>query len=313
MNGTDGRGDNPFAECCNRGMVEMAHLLLDYNADANTVAKDGYPALHRVVQQGEVSLFRVMLSKGADVDIVNTRNSWTRLQEACEHGRVSIVKLILAHKCEVNTHDSEHGQTPLIRAGSKGHTAIATTLLDDDGTKINATDRYNKTALYHAVCENNAEIVDILLGRSADPSIEGVEDRGRVRYTPLCQAVRGHHDYTIVERLLQAGAEVDRSHFWRTPLSEASHAGQVATSRLLLQYSAKVDAREPDLNYTPLNMAAIQGHWSITRLLLEEGKADVDASNRGNMTSLHEACKHGHVEVARLLLAKGANPSSRNM
>lgn len=112
-----------------------------------------------------------------------------------------------------------------------------------------------------------------------------------------------------------------------TPLHIAAAKGNDAMVKLLLKYSANVNAAtlwnidasgrvksasSPDSwkrGWTALHIAALKGFLEIVHLLLRSDifvNASVEASG---WTALHYAAYQGHVEIVRLLLHHGANAS----
>jgi ankyrin repeat protein len=91
----------------------------------------------------------------------------------------------------------------------------------------------------------------------------------------------------------------------RTPLWWATQIGNVAYSKILLNFGA--DPQEADLEkYTPLHNAT-KHDKGLVELLLDAG-ANVNAKNFIGMTPLHRACiTTNNVNVVRLLLNRGAD------
>lgn len=308
-NGARPLKSSPLGECCSAGHVDTAYLLLERGASPNLAASNGYAPLHRAAQSGYIGLVRDLLSKGANVDILNSVAGWSPLHEACWHNHPDVVEILLAHKCKVNIEDTEDGRTPLIRAAIRKHHAVVTMLLGNGEVDINATDFDNRTALGHAVTNNAPDIVTALLAHGAETEIESNEDG----HTPLGESARFKRDCSITEHLLRAGANVNakNAHGW-TALEEASCHGQYETARLLIKHRANVNITDRD-GHTALHRAAEHNNPSIVKLLLEEGHAKVDPRNRNRWTPLAEAALRGHIECARLLLVHGADPNSRQI
>jgi ankyrin repeat protein len=66
------------------------------------------------------------------------------------------------------------GRSPLAMACLRGHLEVAAWLLDK-GADANGTDSNRRTALYNAASYGFTEVVVLLLGRGADPSIGDCE------------------------------------------------------------------------------------------------------------------------------------------
>lgn len=112
----------------------------------------------------------------------------------------------------------------------------------------------------------------------------GVSSRGRARRTPLFNAVELTRDVSIVETLLNQGADPNAKDSQRnTPLHVAATAG-VAT--LLITHGATVDAQNRN-GQTPLFAAARHGYTDVVKVLLHHG-ASVDIVDKFGQTPVFE-------------------------
>ena len=108
------------------------------------------------------------------------------------------------------------------------------------GADINERDSDGRTALHHATIEGEERLVDLLLGRTAQPALADHEG-----WTPLHYAARGY-ELPIARRLLDAGAPVDvLDAHGNTPLFRAvfDSRGRGEMIRLLLQAGADRDRK----------------------------------------------------------------------
>lgn len=85
-------------------------------------------------------------------------------------------------------------------------------------------------------------------------------------------------------------------------LSLATHTGNIAVAKFLLEHGAEVDALDVD-GSTPLRYAASQGYFELAKLLLEYG-ARADATDGKGQTPLDYAYERGcrHRDMVELLL-----------
>jgi ankyrin repeat protein len=89
------------------------------------------------------------------------------------------------------------------------------------------------------------------------------------------------------------------------PLQGASLLGHLEVSRVLLEFGADVNVKNPS-SLTPLYLALENGHAGVATLLIEYG-ADPNSQNEHGGTLLHLASQRGDSNVARWLLELDAN------
>jgi len=174
------------------------------------------------------------------------------------------------------------------------------------GTDPNFRGHLGRTAVHRACLFGCSEQFDMLIdaGGSADTTDEDGE-------TPLhLAASKGH--FSIVERLLKLGVDLQRRSDYGTPLDCAAFGGHVNVMATLLNNGATATTKNC-WGRTPLHEAASHGHIEASRLLLRRG-AEVDAVDRfGNdRTPLHEAIYPGSSGLVELLLLYDANVEHRN-
>jgi len=76
-----------------------------------------------------------------------------------------------------------------------------------------------------------------------------------------------------------------------TPLALAAYEGTLECVKVLLDYRAPVEARDPN-NKTPLFFAAAEGHAQVVKLLLDSG-AKVTIKDRKGFNLLDVAIEQG--------------------
>ena len=128
-------------------------------------------------------------------------------------------------------------------------------------------------------------------------------------YTDLDLARAVHRgELERIRSLVAAGHDVNACYEGRNMLFLAVRNGMLPTVKLLLQFSADVDARTNG-GSTPLFRAAQDGRAAVMNTLLEDPRT-VDAINRqrsGGRTPLFVAAQHGHTDCVRLLMEKRAD------
>jgi len=259
-----------FAAIKNR--VEAARLLLSKGADVNVTAKDGNTALVLAVRDGHTGVAQMLLAKGADVNTKDrTAHDSTPLHHAVINHHLAAARLLISKGADVNARAS--GGWPLIiSAASKGTRELVELLLDK-GADANAQDE-SFTALSLATSWNNLPVVELLLTRGANPNA----------------------------RLLHG----------QTVLMEENQKPEIA--KLLIARGADVNATDEDGNTALIRGVNSQPVEYLQALL--DAKANPNLTNKEGETALLKLFTDydgkPRAEVVRLLLARGADASIRS-
>lgn len=94
---------------------DILQLLLDYGADPNAKDRYSWSLLHYTVYDGNVDMTRMLLDKGALVNVIENEFGRTPLSYAAEKGYISLVEMLIQQKADVNAKDFR-GRTPLDNA-----------------------------------------------------------------------------------------------------------------------------------------------------------------------------------------------------
>lgn len=123
-------------------------------------------------------------------------------------------------------------------------------------------------------------IFEMLLKHGVDPNVKGRRETSLLHHMAACGKVWGKPHLREDERM--------------------------AFATLLLDYGAKLDARDTLLKSTPLAWAAAWGLTNLTQLYLERGADPQSPDDEPWNTPLAWAERRGHTEVAEMLKAHGA-------
>ncbi len=157
---------NPLHMAASFGHMQMVDFLLDKNpALINATFENGITPLHLTITSGvDINIIENLLSKNADIHLLANNRS-NVLHIAADYKRNDILKMLLSR--------------PEIT-------------IDD----INAQNDDGHTPFYRAVERGNLEAVNLLIAKSADPTIP--ENNG---FTPLVAATLAGHEI-IIDRLI---------------------------------------------------------------------------------------------------------------
>ena len=211
--GADPNGVGPYGRTAlmSASSVTKVKLLLARGAQVNAKDEEGTTALTRAVDRGDVESVEALLKAGADGLNVQNQDGETLLMRAVSEGRTDLAKLLLARGADVSLVDVL-GNTVSLLAYEKGLSEIealsrsalpveltpavrnawlrAAVRKKDElkvkellATGADANHQYaigyrhpdiKTTVLIDAVKVGHAGIVQLLLARGADPSVEGL-------------------------------------------------------------------------------------------------------------------------------------------
>ena len=245
-----------------QGDLSVVRLLLDNGADVNAIEPDGATALHWAAYRDNLPMAVALVEAGADATTAN-RYGVMPLALAAANGNAEILELLLGAGANVNIPLAE-GETVLMIAARTGRVDAVNTLLVH-GADVNAVETWRgQTALMWASAEGHVAVVRALIDHGAD-----VHARSGKAFTALLFAAREGR-IEVVEFLLDSGADLEE-HLQVIPRQTVG-----GVTREVLP--------EPGLN--PLLLAAGNAHYELAARLLERG-ADPNASPRG-WTALHQ-------------------------
>jgi quinoprotein dehydrogenase-associated probable ABC transporter substrate-binding protein len=199
----------------------------------------------------------------------------------------------LAHGANVNTE--------LSNAVTADDRVRVTYLLEKKHAALNALDLQGETPLHHALQQQYADMVALLVAHGAD-----VNMRDRDGWTPIMTAA--YIDDADAVRLLAAhgGDPNAQSAQNLSALGIATQYGKDKAAVALVEVGADPNRTVGDAGYTPLMLVAANDARDVARALMQKG-ADVNAHNGGGVTALMIAAANGRAEMAELLVRGGAN------
>lgn len=124
--------------------------------------------LYRAIAEGDETLAALALDRGASPDGADLRRG-PPLAAAAARGRLSLVRLLLAHGADVNRRGLREELSALHQAASFEQAEIARCLLDA-GAEVDQREDEGATPLMYAAARGDLRTVEILLARGADPS-----------------------------------------------------------------------------------------------------------------------------------------------
>lgn len=299
----------------NSGSKVLVEMLLDHDAKIN-VADPAYyeyyecdTPLTRAIERGHVDIVRLVLERGADVNLVS-EDKKSPLFEAAFVRSPEMVESLIKHGANTQWTRSSDGWSVLHAAYDSADTMSA---LLQNGVDINLTDSQNWTALMLAARYNFPQSVELLLKQTdpkADLEIMTTDEPTATALHLACQ--NGQTD--TAKLLLEAGAAINGQESGGDfPLGRIL-ASDVLPSACedMVDFMLK---RKPDLGLADTEGNSVLHNiksdtpLSVVMRLVEEG-APVNTFNDSGYNPLARAVSCGNNAVARYLTTvKGSQTS----
>ncbi|MBC8144508.1 MAG: ankyrin repeat domain-containing protein, partial [bacterium] len=279
-------GWTPLMLAAMNGNAGGVNILLEHGADPNFGEADQGPPLSVAAMSpfaalDETSIIRLMLDKGASIDIPNG-SGMTPLMYAAREGNFNRAAYLIERGASVNHRDTR-GWTP-IRFAASSRTAQMVRLLAAHGANPDVLDEAFRTPLHYSVTERSTEIATILLDALAD--VNGISVTGGYP-TPLALAST-QNDTAMIVLLLKRGATPNYSDMGsnndgvpRTPLDWAKHHRNKVAERALVATGALSIADLQKVSRDMLKAARRGDEKAFTKLLARKIDPRVGVSEGG--------------------------------
>jgi ankyrin repeat protein len=156
------KGDYPIHIAATYGSDNVLQWMLETGISVNITNAVGCTPLLNIARSGNLMMAKVLLEKGADVNVkVTGEDSRTCLHAACLCGNVEMVRLLLENEADPDASTSTNMRTPLHWAAQKGHLEIMKILVKF-GANISARDKFGLTPRYLAAQKCHDKVVEFL-------------------------------------------------------------------------------------------------------------------------------------------------------
>jgi len=230
---------------------DIMKLLIENGANVN--ARDrafaGLPLAHAIDildLESRYAVTKILIDAGADVNV--ELPDGTPLMAAVSKEDVRLVELLIASGANVNSHDDD-GRSAYSAAAVLGNGELKKILLKAGADPTVGIASYKKEwgehAFLQAAADGRVDVVEAMLSNGAAT----VNQTNGHKVTALMRA----HDYTMVEALLKAGADVSlRDDRGFTALTWAREIGDKSIIEKLIAAGAETDEqgatmKEPQL------------------------------------------------------------------
>ncbi|KAJ8960311.1 hypothetical protein NQ318_004037 [Aromia moschata] len=242
---------------------EVNNLILKEDLE-NTLKADKSTVLLLSSCLGKTNVLNAILNEGVSVNCTDNSGR-SALHLAAYAGRHDCLKLLVERGADVNVWDERKQVTPLHCAAATGHLSCLR-LLVKHGADVNAGLKNNRSPLHYAVQSLAVDCVRELLENNASPNTPQVFSE-----TPLHVAAGlGNSKALRLLLEYGAAINVQCGPDRMTPLHLASEDGDAECARLLLDAGALVNTRNRK-NQTALHLAALSQCSETLELLLGKG------------------------------------------
>jgi ankyrin repeat protein len=216
------KGETALSHALQRKKFDTVNLLLDRGADVN----DEY-FVRNVISSGNQKLAERVIKQ-------TTKKTPKALQEAAREGKITLARMLLDAGVDVNGKTYDGDETPLIKAASNGKLKMVE-LLVKKGAALEARDGRGNTALLHAAWGGHTMVVQFLIDHGADLAAQN-----KLNWNALMQACAENHVETakLLIELGSPLNEVDQERGY-TALTIAKVASSQSLVDLLLKHGAK--------------------------------------------------------------------------
>lgn len=233
---------------------------------------------------------------------------WVALESAATGGHLAVIEYLLeaAHAKELQIAPAMNSALAL--AAGRGHWAVFERLLQA-GANANARGLKDRCGCSLSSLEAAAQRGNLaIFGRFFQAKSHERQVCSPGELNVALQAAAGAGHCSIVERLIQAGADVEDGY----ALMRAATGGHLSTVERLIQAGVNVDVKG-GYNKSMLTEVATIGHFPVMKRLIQAG-ADINSlgpisPSRDGPTPLIAASIAGHFSIVAWLLEAGADPA----
>ena len=339
--GSFGETETPLMIACNKAHYDAVELLLEANANIDVVDEYGNTPLMTTMTLEDLSIFQLILLKGADPHITNEKGL-NVVMIIAKRGHIEKMKMLYEYfaanwirrqiEALFNAGDCKKGLTPLHFASKKGYENVVRYLVET--VKVNTLRRNKRdqsardlatTNGYRSIASWLSEQEDLCL-TEYDSKIQyhsrlfiaGYCKRAESLMTgPLC-----HCSNEIMALIFEYFCDDSPEIREKTPFMKAFRLGYFSLTKELwpsfkgnfIGYGSAAK-KAMERGHTPLWTAARKGNVeTVLVFLCGPTDVDIDCKDENGITPLWIATRNGHSKVVELLLnpprddVNGADP-----
>eukprot|EP01045_Picozoa_sp_COSAG04_P023104 COSAG04_NODE_2698_length_3716_cov_4.770904_1_plen_931_part_10 len=253
------------AACAKRKLA--VRRLLQHGADPNATEPDralGSTALMGAAQEGPLSILRMLLEAGAEIDTADA-SGWTAFHWACAYNQPDCAEALVRAGCDTSLRNQK-GYTGRDLARANRHPAVVRLL--------RSLETVEQRWLHAAQDGDTEELTRQLDGGHVeiDGLVETVNNDGDTVQATVLDIATGRRQDAAVRLLLNRGANPNLANSYGcTPLMNAALRGSLPILRLLMDAGAEVSAVYPVQGFTAFHAACINNHPDCAEALVRAG------------------------------------------
>lgn len=284
------------------GHFSTVKLLLERGADIDLQDALGTTAMMFAAERKYPDIVSLLLRKGADKSIKTVGKIWkgqrlTAYEIAEQNGCVNVIKIFSIYQQQLEVLGEE-----LYKAAQEGNSRLVRGILVA-GASLEYRDINSDQAIHMAADRGNNDVIRVLLDFGAD-----INSRGQSHYTPLHWAARSMQ-FTTVRLLIDFGADMNLlTAGGNTALIWATKKNDLRTACELVDRGADTKI-EKEFIGTASDIANQLHYTKELAILLSEDKIS-DEQNTGKV--LFIATENGNIKVLTHLLNRGASIEIKN-
>ena len=293
-------GMNSLLVACSEGHTKVAVLLINEVADVRGVYNDfGWSCLMLACWSGNVGMVQIILNYDTDVDY-KPENGPTALILACESNCYEAVELMVSVGAEVDVVSDIDEEIPLIHSVLLERFESVKALVENDADPNIKSEHHSP--LTHACIKGFQDIALALLEAGAEPSEPNQVDGS----TPLMLACQSASPRIVDKLLeFKVDVLQTRKKDGITALHVSAAQAQIEILDKLIKKSSKPSVKSFD-GVTPLMVAGSHGHTDILEYLIDKQQVPVNERDNNGTSALWYAKINQNSDAFVFLKSRGA-------
>jgi len=279
----------------------------------------GISALMYTAMNGFIEGAKLLLDRGAKIELQQYGNKWTPLMIAANADKTPMVNYLLDRGAKIEAVDTVGSNSLLIASNGLFYDTVSALLKRK--AKVNAfTSTNGANALMNVINfgredkeKDSIRMMNLLIENGININFQGVTGNTALMYASGWGVVTKNPERARI--LLDKGAKVNlQNKKGETALMMAVYRGHVETSKLLIERGANLELKDANGRTALMTASAAtidlkdnnSAFPALVKLLLDKG-ANINAKDKNNSTALSLAKKNGHKKIVAILTAKGGS------